>query len=64
MTNKADSVFGRNLMVVFLLSKIGDGQGLEVPSGLLTVSNQSVIPFQHRTSSVCMSFVRLGHYNG
>jgi len=24
----------------------------------------SVIPLQHRSCSVCMSFVRLGHHNG
>jgi len=24
----------------------------------------SVIPFQHRSRSVCMSFVRLGYHNG
>jgi len=24
----------------------------------------SVIPLQHRSSFVCMSFVRLGHHNG
>jgi len=30
----------------------------------VVLSSVSVIPIQHRSCSVCMSFVRLGHNNG
>jgi len=30
----------------------------------VTLCSVSVIPFQHSSCSICMSFVRLGHHNG
>jgi len=30
----------------------------------IVLCSASVIPLQHRSCSVCMSFVRLGHHNG